>query len=270
MKGQGLVNIYGWTVVLFLLWSCSTVPYTGRSQLILTSTSEENSFGDEAWKEILSKEKISNDPNYNRLLKSCGTNIAKVADRPDFRWEFRVIEKPEVNAFCLPGGKVAVYTGLLKIVSNEAELAAVVGHEIGHAIARHGGERMSHEYIRQVGSQIAASGLSGDPNTQAWLAAYTGVSQLGIILPYSRIQEYESDQIGMMIMAKAGYDPRAALSFWEKMNSSGGNEWFLANFLSTHPVGAKRLEEMKKLLPEAQRLYESAQLKKGMGQILRK
>ncbi len=250
---------------LVLLWSCSTVPYTGRSQFMMTSVSEENSLGDQAWREILSKERVSNDAFYSNVLKECGTYIARVADRPDFKWEFRVLENPEVNAFCLPGGKVAVYTGLFKACTNEAELSAVVGHEVGHAIARHGGERMTQQLVQQIGAEALKVGLGGASKTEAWLTAYAGISSLGVILPYSRVHEYEADKIGMILMAKAGYDPNAALSFWEKMASKEGSLSSLTEFLSTHPMSSNRIEEMKKVLPEAMEYYRKAPVRRGTG-----
>ncbi len=262
------------TVVLLsflaLASGCSTVPYTGRSQFLMTSLSEENSIGEQAWREVLSKERISNDAFYNTVLKESGTYLSRVAERPDFRWEFRVLENPEVNAFCLPGGKVAVYTGLFGFCSNEAELSAVVGHEIGHAIARHGGERMTQQLIQQAGAEIVKASLGASGKTEAWLTAYAGVSNVGIILPYSRVHEYEADRIGMILMAKAGYDPNAALSFWEKMSAKENSVSALMEFLSTHPISSNRIAEMKKVLPEAQKFYQSAPVKRGTGRNIGK
>ncbi|HPN83709.1 MAG TPA: M48 family metallopeptidase [Victivallales bacterium] len=236
----------------------------------MTSLSEENSIGEQAWREVLSKERISNDAFYNTVLKESGTYLSRVAERPDFRWEFRVLENPEVNAFCLPGGKVAVYTGLFGFCSNEAELSAVVGHEIGHAIARHGGERMTQQLIQQAGAEIVKASLGASGKTEAWLTAYAGVSNVGIILPYSRVHEYEADRIGMILMAKAGYDPNAALSFWEKMSAKENSVSALMEFLSTHPISSNRIAEMKKVLPEAQKFYQSAPVKRGTGRNIGK
>ncbi len=252
------------SVYLFLS-SCATVPYTGRTQFIMTSINEENDIGEQAWREILAKEKISSNPFYNSVLKECGTYIARVSDRADFQWEFKVLENSEVNAFCLPGGKVAVYTGLFGVCANEAELAAVVGHEVGHAIARHGGERMTQQLIQQVGAEAIKAGLSGASETEVWLIAYAGISNLGVILPYSRMHEYEADKIGMILMAKAGYDPRAALSFWQKMSSKESKIDKYIAYLSTHPVGSDRLEEMQKNLPMAMNYYMNSPLKRGLG-----
>ncbi len=254
------------SLILFLLWGCVSVPYTGRSRILLTSVSEENSLGEEAWKNILSTEHVSNNGLYNSVLKDCGTYLSRVTDRPDFRWEFRVLENPAVNAFCLPGGKVAVYTGLFEATANEAELAAIVGHEIGHAIARHGGERMTQQLVQQIGSEALKTSLGIDgARMEALLAAYAGISNVGFILPYSRVHEYEADKIGMILMSKAGYDPRAALDFWERMTSKQGDGSSFSEFLSTHPINNNRIKAMKDFLPEAQKLYQSAALKREKG-----
>lgn len=250
-----------------LCCACQTVPFTGRNQLLLTSVNQENSLGDEAWKEVCAKEKVSSDASLNAALERVGRAIAAVADRPDFKWEFKVFESQEANAYCLPGGKVAVYTGILKYMDNDAELAAVVGHEVGHAIARHGGERMSQAMIQSAGQEVVSATVEGADD--GWLVAYGLATNVGAILPYSRLHEYEADRLGMILMAKAGYDPRATISFWKKFAKAGSEGGAISEFLSTHPLSENRLEEMKKWLPEAMRFYESAPVKNGLGQALK-
>lgn len=253
-----------------LLSSCYTVPYTGRSQFIMTSVDEEERMGDEAWREVLSKYKVSNNEKYNAALARTGKEIAIAAEQPGYMWDFRVLQADEANAFCLPGGKVAVFSGIFKYFANDAELAAVVGHEVGHAVARHGGERMSQQIVQQVGAKILETSLQATNTAaaDAWLLAYGGVSTVGVILPYSRTQEYEADRIGMILMAKAGYRPEAAISLWEKFGklSQTGP---LSEFLSTHPMSSKRIEEMRNILPEAQEYYRQSRFKKDLGESLK-
>jgi predicted Zn-dependent protease len=241
---------------LILFSACSTVPYTGRSQLMMTSQAEENKMGQEAWRGVLQKEKISKNKKYTAAVKRVGKRIAAVSDRPDFKWEFKTFDSEQANAFCLPGGKVAVYTGIFNYISNDAELAAVMGHEVGHAIARHGGERVSQGMFQQAGAKGVAV-AAGSKYREMALMAYGIGSNLGVMLPYSRTHEYEADHIGIMLMAKAGYDPRNAITFWQKFSKASTTNSF-TEYLSTHPMGEHRVEQLKKLLPEAMKLYRKA------------
>ncbi len=248
-------------VLVFFLMACATVPYTGRSQLMLVTPSEEIALGIQASKEILQKEPISNDPYYNDLVQRVGMRIARAANRPNYQWEFHVIDKPKViNAFCLPGGKIFVYTGLFKYAETEGELATVMAHEVGHALARHGAERMSMILLAQLGEAAAAAALDikSDDAAFAFDMAYGVVVSLGVLLPYSRTQEYEADHIGLILMSIAGYDPHAALSFWEKMAQDSKNKLTL-EFLSTHPLDQHRIARIKALLPEAMKYYHPIQ-----------
>jgi predicted Zn-dependent protease len=227
-----------WCVVLLctgLLSACQTVPVTGRQQLILLSSAEENRLGITSYEQIIKDEKLSTDARINAMVRQVGQRIAAVAARPDFAWEFRVIEKDVANAFALPGGKVAVYTGILKYTKTETGLAVVMGHEIAHAIARHGGERVSRDP-----AIIQAIGL-----------AY-GV---GVQLPFSRAQESEADHIGIVLMAKAGYDPREAVPFWRRM-AAGKTGQSPPEFLSTHPSGTTRMAQLEQWMPEALQYYK--------------
>jgi predicted Zn-dependent protease len=233
----------------------------------MTTPVQEEKLGDQAWQQIQQKEKLTSNKNMSDAVKRVGQRIAKVANAyaDNFKWEFKTFESDQANAFCLPGGKVAVYTGLFQYADCDAELAHVMGHEIGHAIARHGGERISEEQVRQVGGNIV-SALSGKKYSKLASVVYGGATQLGVMLPYSRTHEYEADEIGLQLMAKAGYDPQYALLFWQKFAEAGK----IANwqeFLSTHPISSKRLTSMKKQLPMAIEYYNKASEKLKSGQV---
>lgn len=246
-------------IVLAIASGCRTVPLTGRHQLMLSSSNYENQLGLDGYKQYKEKYQRSKNEQYNRVLAHVGSALKKVAEQDDFQWEFIVLDTKEQNAFCLPGGKVAVLAGIMDLMENEAELACVVGHEIGHAIARHSGERLSWGYLQTLG--ILGLGLAND---NAALIFGVG-SELGVMLPFSRSNESEADYIGLMLMAKAGYDPAAAISFWQKFgNGSHG----LKDFLSTHPNGDKRIADLRKALPEAQKFYQNAKVQLGLGETL--
>jgi predicted Zn-dependent protease len=238
---------------LLTLFACETVPVTGRQQIMLVSESEEEQMGLTAYREILSKEKVSRDRRANALVRRVGERIAAVANRPDYQWEFRVIDKDQANAFALPGGKVAVYTGILKYTQTEAGLAVVMGHEVAHALARHGAERMSRSAAANavIGVGAAVAGVQ-DPGVMQAIGAAYGV---GVELPFGRGQESEADHIGLILMAKAGYDPREAIPFWQRM--SGGQGGGPPEFLSTHPSGETRIQQLQEWMPEALQHYRS-------------
>jgi predicted Zn-dependent protease len=236
------------------LVGCQTAPVTGRQQLILLSVGDENRMGITAYEEILKDEKLSQDPELNALVKRVGQRIAAVAERPEFAWEFRVIDKDVANAFALPGGKVAVYTGILKYTQTEAGLAVVMGHEVAHALARHGGERVSQSMIAQLGLAAVQAGLgASNPAIVQGIGVAYGV---GVALPFNRSQESEADRIGLILMAKAGYDPREAIPFWQRMDA-GKKGQGPPEFLSTHPSGTTRIAQLKQWLPEALQHYKS-------------
>lgn len=240
-----------------LLQACETVPYTERRQLVLIPEDQEIAIGSKAYDQILDEAKTSNDPDATRLVRRVGSRIAQVADKDDYQWEFRVIEDDKTaNAFALPGGKVAVYTGLLPITQDEDGLAVVMGHEIAHALARHGAERMSQtELANLVGAGLLELVNAGDPRTVSLVrAAYGASAQVGFLLPYGRKQESEADRIGLILMAKAGYDPRRAIRFWERMaQQSKGSP---PEMLSTHPSDERRVRQIEQWLPEALKHYQ--------------
>jgi metalloendopeptidase OMA1, mitochondrial len=244
-----------------MVWfnGCSTVPVTGRQQLNLISSSQETELGLSSFDQLKKETPISRDPAKNEMVQRVGKRIAAVADKdlPGAQWEFVVFESPEANAFCLPGGKVGVYTGILAITKDDAGLATVIGHEVGHAVAHHGAERMSEAMIMQGGGQLLGSSLStADPTwQQAAVLAYGAGAKLGRELPHSRQQESEADHIGLMYMARAGYNPQAAVEFWQRFSDynrqQGQQATWLSKFLSTHPVDEDRIAQLKQWLPEA-------------------
>jgi predicted Zn-dependent protease len=237
---------------------CETVPYTGRRQIQLVSPNEEAQMGVQAYQEIVGKATLSGDSQVNAMVQRVGSRIAKVAELP-YQWEFRVIQDDkQANAFALPGGKVAVYTGMLAITRDEAGLAAVLGHEIAHVVARHGGERLSQQMGVQTVTQVLAGMASSNPATVQLVSAALGAgAQVGVLLPWGRAQESEADHVGLILMAKAGYDPRAALDIWKRMAEAAKGQR-PAEFLSTHPSEATRIQQIEGWLPEALTYYRPA------------
>lgn len=252
-------------LLLFLsasvITSCATAPVTGRSQLILTSPSQENEMGVTAFKEVLSTSTLSKNTRYNESVTRVGNRIAKVADTPAYDWDFKVIEDDDqINAFALPGGKVGVYTGILPVAETEAGLATVMAHEVAHVAARHGGERVSSGMLAQLGAVgISAALGGGDPYVrEAVMQAYGLGANVGVLLPFSRGQESEADRIGLIYMAQAGYDPREAVAFWERMNAAVRGQGQPPEFLSTHPGYGTRINNLRMWLPEALPYYEQS------------
>ncbi len=247
------------SVLVPFFCACSQAPVTGRSQLMLVSPEQEKALGLKAYENILKKERVSQDHVLNQMLQTVGWRIANAAQRPDFDWEFTLIENDKVaNAFCLPGGKVFVYTGILKYTEDEAGLAVVIGHEVAHALSRHGAERMSLTLLAQLGETAmqTALGTQSADAMRVFDYAYGLAADIGVILPYSRTQEYEADHIGLILMAKAGYDPRGALVFWERL-SRGKSAPSPPSFLSTHPTDQDRIAKIRNLLPEALGYYDT-------------
>ncbi len=233
---------------LLLFIACSKNPYTHRNQLILISPQQELQMGLQAEQEILQKAKLSRNPAYNNLVQRVASRIAKVAEKefhPGFQWHFYVLESPQINAFCLPGGKIFVYTGLLKLVDNEDQLAAVIGHEVAHAILRHGSERVSMAMMGDLGKRLLAKGLqvSGSKWGPLFDLAYGVSTKYGLIYPYSRKFEYEADQLGLYLMYKACYNPNEAIRFWYKMMQASRAQ--VPEFLSTHPSDIHRIKALQ-------------------------
>ena len=248
--------------VVVLADSCSTVPLTGRRQLSLIPESEMVSMGFTSYSEFLSENPLSTDKENTNLVQEVGKNISAAVIKyfsdnnlssqlNGYQWEFNLIDDPTPNAWCMPGGKVVVYTGILPYTNNKDGLAVVIGHEIAHAVARHGNERMSQSLITQLGGIALGEALKTKPEQTQMLfgAAYGLGAQYGVMLPYSREHEFEADRLGLIFMAMAGYDPQAAVAFWERMAAMGGQS--PPEFLSTHPADANRIQKIKEVMPEA-------------------
>lgn len=243
-----------------LFSGCTTVTETGRSQLMLVSPAQEAQMGLSSFDQIKKSEKISTDPALNARIQRIGRRIAASVGRdiPNAQWEFVVFDSPTVNAFALPGGKVGVYTGLIKLASSDDEIAIVMGHEVAHVTSRHGAERVSQNYAIAGVGMAAAIGMemkNVDPAKRNMaLAAYGLGSQVGVALPFSRLHETEADAVGLRFAAGAGYDPRAGATFWKKMAAQGGAK--PPEFLSSHPADATRIANLQKLAPQYMPLYE--------------
>jgi predicted Zn-dependent protease len=249
------------------VYYCSTVPITGRKQLSLIPASEMNSMSFAQYGEFLKTNKLSLNKSDVEMVKRVGVNIQKAVEMyfaqnnlskelDGYAWEFNVVESPEVNAWCMPGGKVVVYTGILPITKDETGLAVVMGHEIAHAVAQHGGERMSQGLLQQLGGVALSVALKDKPQeTQTlFMTAYGVGTTVGVMLPFSRTHESEADHLGLIFMAMAGYNPNAAVDFWTRMSQMGGQK--PPEFLSTHPSDETRIADIKKELPEALKYYK--------------
>jgi predicted Zn-dependent protease len=237
--------------ITLLFVACSKNPYTKRTQLLLISPTQEVQMGLQAKNDILKKAKVSTNPYYNEMVRRVASKIAKVAERefhPNFKWEFYVLDSPQINAFCLPGGKIFVYTGLLKLIESDDELAAVIGHEVAHAILRHGSERASIAMVGNISKELVAKGLSISNSKWGPLfdLAYGVTSTYGIIYPYSRKFEYEADQLGLYLMYKACYNPYEAIRLWQKMMRTKKEK--IPEFLSTHPADENRIKALKEYI----------------------
>lgn len=257
-RAQTSLGLAAGVVLLALAEACSTVPVTGRHELNIVSADQETQLGLTSFAQVKQQTPISQDPTANATVQRVGRRIAAVAgkDLPNAQWEFVVFQSQEANAFCLPGGKVGVYTGILPITQTDAGLATVLGHEIGHAVAHHGAERMSHQLALQEGENLLSSVAPTNSSTVATLAlaAFGLGSKVGIELPFDRKEESEADHIGLVYMARAGYDPKDAIAFWQRFaqfNQQQGGASVPA-LLRDHPVDAVRIKQLQQWLPEAQ------------------
>ena len=246
---------------LFALAGCYTNPVTGRSYAVIMSTDQERQLGAESFTEVKSKEKVSNDPAANARVTRVGRRIAAAVGNqlPGAQWEFVVFDSKELNAFALPGGKVGVYSGLLQVAQSDDELAIVMGHEIGHVVARHGGKRMTEAALVTGLGAVGATVVDnkyGAGTRNAFMLAYGGVTTVGVVLRHSRGDESEADVMGLQYAAQSGYDPRASVVFWEKMNAaSKGSK--VPVWLSTHPAGEDRIADLKAAIPRFVPVYEA-------------
>jgi len=254
--------------LLLFLFSCATAPVTERRGLHLVPDSELATMSYQEYSQVLKKSKLSTDMVKVNMVRRVGQRIATASEQllnekgqgedvRNYKWEFNLIEDDKtVNAWCMPGGKVAVYTGLLPISQDENGLAVVMGHEVAHAIAKHGNERMSQGLLTQFGAIGLSLALAGNPGVTSniFMQAYGVGTQVGFLLPYSRVHESEADHIGLILMAKAGYDPRGAIVLWQRMNAKGGSR--PPEFLSTHPAPESRIRNIESLIPEAMQYYK--------------
>lgn len=249
-----------------LITACVTTPVSNKSALILVSFDQEVRMGVQAYGEILGKEKISRDGRLKKIIERVGRRIAAVSDMPNLAWEFKLIDSKQQNAFALPGGKVAFYTGILPVCANEAGVAAVMGHEIAHAIARHGAQRMSQQMLINTGLTMASISFSNNKDHKLIMSALGLGASVGIALPFSRGNESEADEIGIVYMARAGYDPHEAVKLWQRFDAATKGQ--PSEFLSTHPAHATRVEQLESLLANALKEYEQAEKKYGLGESL--
>lgn len=253
-------------LLLSIMGGCVKAPGTARDQLVFISEEKEIALGLTAFREVLKYSRLSSDPELTMMVNRVGRRIATAAKKPEYNWEFALIQADEqINAFALPGGKVAVYTGILKVTKNEAGLATVMAHEVAHALQRHGAERYSRGILEQIGQLGAVAGAAAggiDPGVAVGAMSAYGV---GVSLPNSRAQESEADYIGLQLMAKAGYDPREAVDFWERMSGCPrkmiGKFCFrtknsIPEFLSTHPSDISRIKNIEAWIPGAMKYYD--------------
>jgi len=256
------------SVALLGATGCQHAPITNRAQFIVLDQAQEASLGAKAYQEVLAKYKESGDSATTTVLLRVGRRIAGQANRPEYQWEFKLLESEEANAFCLPGGKVAVYTGILPFCHDEAGLAAVMAHEVAHAMARHGAERMSHGLVLELVAQGILTGTGRlSPAAQAGIMqAYGVATSVGAELPFSRQMESEADRIGIELMSRAGYVPTASVELWERM--SAAQKTRPPNFLSTHPAPENRIESLQNVMPEMMTLYRQIPDPIGQGVVL--
>lgn len=248
--------------------SCSSVPLTGRSQLNMIPESEMLAMSFQQYDQFLSENKVSNDLAKTKMVQRVGIRIQHAVEEymkqnnlsnelKDYEWEFNLVQDDQVNAWAMPGGKVVVYTGILPITKNETGLAVVLGHEIAHAIAEHGNERMSQQILQQVGALGLMVAMQNEPaqKQEMWLGVYGVGTQVGIMLPYSRTHESEADHLGLIFMAMAGYDPHAAPEFWGRMAKNKNGE-SPPEIFSTHPSDETRMKNLNSWIPEAMNYYK--------------
>lgn len=249
---------------------CRSTPITGRRQLVFIPKSMEMSLGEQSYAEVLSKSTVSQNASWIDAVNRTGQRIAAVANAPGFQWEFRLLASPTQNAFCLPGGKVAIYEGIMPLCENEAGLAVVMSHEIAHALAHHGAERMSQQAGVQGASAVLGWAMSETTPLTRELAmrAFGTGTQYGILLPYSRHHESEADAIGIELMAKAGYDPAEAPLFWGRFGNAKSGASATPEWTSTHPSDERRAADLAEKLPRALQIYQSAPNHFGRGERL--
>jgi predicted Zn-dependent protease len=260
-----LVMLAGFSLTLI---TCSTVPITGRKQLSLIPSSQILSMSYSEYDGFLKSNKLSTDPQATAMIKRVGARIQGAVERyfkekgleeelKDYRWEFNLVEDKQVNAWCMPGGKVVFYTGILPITQTEEGVAVVMGHEVAHAVAEHGNERMSQGLLAQLGGVALEVALQDKPaeTRNLWMSAYGLGATVGVLLPFGRTQESEADHLGLIFMAMAGYNPQEAVAFWQRMAAKKGGQ-APPEFLSTHPSDETRIKDIQARMAEAMQYYK--------------
>lgn len=263
------VMITGFAAIMLVISSCSTVPLTGRSRLSLIDDAALQQQAAIGYRQLLSDPStkvVSTNSANTQMIKRVGARVSAAVTQymnqngfgeqiQNYKWEFNLIDSKEINAWCMPGGKVAVYTGILPITKDEAGLATVMGHEIAHAIAQHAAERASQMTLAQVGGAAIGAATSNSKYADYINMAY-GIGGQLVILNYSRNQELEADKMGLSFMAMAGYNPATAVGFWQRMAQAGSNGSKPPEFLSTHPSDATRIAQIQRDLPAAMKYYK--------------
>ncbi|MBI9033768.1 MAG: M48 family metallopeptidase [Bacteroidales bacterium] len=261
------------TIIVFALaliaFGCSKVPFSGRKQLRLLPSTQMNSMAFDAYGQFMNEHQLTSNQQYKQMLNNVGdkmstaiTNYLTSKNMKDrvagFQWEYNVVKDNQVNAWAMPGGKIVFYEGIMPICNDETGIAVVMGHEIAHIISKHGNERMTQGLLAQMGGIALDMALEKEPEQtrNLFMAAYGVGAQVGMMLPYSRTHEKEADRIGLIVMAMAGYNPSAAVEFWQRMGQNGGSQ--IPEFLSTHPSYDTRIQELKKHLPEAMKYYQGS------------
>lgn len=254
------------SLILVGCCGCRSAPITGRKQLIWGGEENEIAMGKQAFSQVVSEQNDSTPSSYEPIVREVGYRIANASGKTDYEWEIKVVKSEEQNAFCLPGGKIVVYEGILPVCQNEAGLAVVMSHEVAHVLARHGGERMTQQTAVNGAQQVVGiiTRNQDQVKQQLWQKAYGLATNYGVILPYSRKHELEADHIGLILMSQAGYDPAEAPKFWTRFASAGKGAK-PAEFMSTHPSDDRRASELEKLLPEAIGVYRQAANPIGVG-----
>ncbi len=255
-------------VTLLFIAGCSTVMITGRRQLLLVSDAELLTMSLQSYQQFIDSVPASRDVRNTTLVRNVGVKISSAVEEylrmnnmeseiANFAWEFNLVQDTTVNAFCMPGGKIVFYEGILPYTHSEGGIAVVMGHEIAHAVAKHSNERLSQQMLLQYGGAITDLLVHNKSDiTRAGINTLYGIgAQVGVLLPYSRKQEYEADRLGMILMAMAGYDPAETILFWERMTANGSGS--VVDFMSTHPADQKRIATIQKVLPEAQRYLKN-------------
>jgi predicted Zn-dependent protease len=262
-------------LIITVLYACGTVPVTGRKQLMLVSDTDVLTLSLNSYSEYMKTAKKSTDKQATAMVVKVGRKIADAVEYyyrsngmddmlKNFAWEFNLVEDANINAFCMPGGKIVVYTGILPVTKDETGLAVVLGHEVAHAVAKHANERMSQQMIAEYGSEALTPLLGGASDKVKSLSKqiYGLGAQYGVMLPFGRKQELEADHLGLIFMAIAGYNPEMAAPFWQRMSQTEGTK--IPEFLSTHPSNETRIADIQQKLPEAKEIYNAIWINKSI------